>query len=94
MFNFFMERLGEDPSSEGCDEAKLPGGVRELAGDFGRGQDFEDFYRNEFQDKKAGEAALLWIDRIRKVGMDSSFIHHQEPDKILFEKLSEMIEQI
>ncbi len=40
------------------------------------------------------EAALLWIDRIRKNGVDSSFIRHQEPDEILFEKLSEMIEQM
>lgn len=66
VFYFFMERLGEDPSNESCDEAKLPSGVRKLAGDFGRGQDFEDFYQNEFQDKKVGDILAfyenLWND--------------------------------
>ena len=40
------------------------------------------------------EAALLWIDRLRRNGMDSSFIHHKEPDELLVRKLNELIESM
>ncbi len=40
------------------------------------------------------EAALQWIDRLRRNGMDSSFIHHQEPDELLLKKLDELIESM
>jgi len=40
------------------------------------------------------EAALRWIERIRKNGMDSSFIHHQESGELLIKKLSDLIEQM
>ncbi len=40
------------------------------------------------------EAALLWIDRLRRNGMDSSFIHHLEPDELLLRKLNELIESM
>ena len=40
------------------------------------------------------EAALLWIDRLRRNGMDSSFIHHKESDELLVRKLNELIESM
>ena len=40
------------------------------------------------------EAALLWIDRIRKNGLDSSFIHHRESDELLVKKLDELLKRI
>lgn len=40
------------------------------------------------------EAALQWIDRLRSSGMDSSFIHHQEPDELILRKLDELIESM
>ena len=40
------------------------------------------------------EAALLWIDRLRRNGMDSSFIRHLEPDELLLKKLDELIESM
>ena len=40
------------------------------------------------------EAALLWIDKIRKNGMNSSFIHHQETDVMLMKNLAELIQNM
>lgn len=40
------------------------------------------------------EAALLWIDRIRRNGLNSSFIHRQESDEQLMKKLNELIESM
>ncbi len=40
------------------------------------------------------EAALRWIDQIRESGVNSSFIHHQEPDDVLMDKLSRLIESM
>lgn len=40
------------------------------------------------------EAALLWVDRLRMNGLDSSFIHRMEPDELLLRKLDELIERI
>ncbi len=40
------------------------------------------------------EAALLWIDQIRRNGLDSSFIHRQESDKLLVKKLDELIDNM
>ena len=40
------------------------------------------------------EAALLWIDRVRRNGMNSSFIHHEESDLALVRNLTELIERI
>ena len=40
------------------------------------------------------EAALLWIDQIRKNGLESSFIRHQESDEILLKNLSDLIERM
>ena len=40
------------------------------------------------------EAALLWIDRIRRNGLDSSFIHHHESDELLMKKLNRLIESM
>ena len=40
------------------------------------------------------EAALLWIDQIRKNGLESSFIRHQESDEILLKNLSDLIEHM
>ena len=40
------------------------------------------------------EAALLWIDRIRENGINSSFIRHQEPDHVLVQKLDELIKRM
>lgn len=40
------------------------------------------------------EAALLWIDKIRKNGMNSSFIHHQEMDVQLMKNLTELIQNL
>ncbi len=40
------------------------------------------------------EAALLWIDRVRRNGMDSSFIRRQESDGMLLKKLTELLEQM
>ncbi len=40
------------------------------------------------------EAALLWIDRIRKNGLDSSFIHHRESDELLVKRLEELIKSM
>lgn len=40
------------------------------------------------------EAALLWIDRVRKNGINSSFIHHQETDELLVKNLSELIDRM
>ena len=40
------------------------------------------------------EAALLWIDRIRRSGLDSSFIHRQDSDELLVKKLDELIENM
>lgn len=37
------------------------------------------------------EAALLWIDRVRKIGMDSSFIRHHESDEMLLRGLTELV---
>lgn len=51
-------------------------------------------YYGMLEQNVSRETALVWIDRIRKSGMDSSFIHHHEPDNILFEKLLEMIEEM
>lgn len=51
-------------------------------------------YYGMLEQNVSRETALLWIDRIRKSGMDCSFIRHQEPGNILFEKLSEMLEQM
>ena len=38
------------------------------------------------------EAALLWIDRVRRNGLNSSFIHHEESDLALVRNLTELIE--
>lgn len=40
------------------------------------------------------EAALLWIDKIRRNGMNSSFIHHQETDVLLMKNLAEFIQNM
>lgn len=40
------------------------------------------------------EAALLWVDRIRNNGLDSSFIRHRESDKLLMKKLDELIDSM
>lgn len=40
------------------------------------------------------EAALLWIDRIRRNGLDSSFIHRLESDELLVKKLNELTENM
>jgi len=40
------------------------------------------------------EAALSWIDRIRENGINSSFIHHQETDRLLIEGLFDLIEKM
>lgn len=40
------------------------------------------------------EAALLWIDRIRKNGLDSSFIRRRESDQLLMKKLDELLERM
>lgn len=40
------------------------------------------------------EAALLWIDRIRKNGLDSSFIHRRESDELLVKKLDELLKRM
>lgn len=40
------------------------------------------------------EAALLWIDRVRKNGLNSSFIHHEESDLALVRNLTELIQRI
>lgn len=40
------------------------------------------------------EAALLWIDRVRRNGMDSSFIRRQESDGMLLKKLEELLQQM
>lgn len=40
------------------------------------------------------ETALLWIDYIRENGINSSFIHRQEPDEILVKKLSSLIDNM
>ncbi|MCI8268264.1 MAG: hypothetical protein HFG55_01115 [Lachnospiraceae bacterium] len=37
------------------------------------------------------EAALRWLDQIRKNGMDSSFIRRQESDEVILEKLAELL---
>ena len=38
------------------------------------------------------EAALIWIDKIRRNGMNSSFIHHQETDMLLMKNLAALIQ--
>lgn len=38
------------------------------------------------------EVALLWIDKIRRNGMNSSFIHHQETDMLLMKNLAALIQ--
>lgn len=40
------------------------------------------------------EAALLWIDQIRRNGLDSSFIHRQESDEQLVKNLDTLIENL
>lgn len=40
------------------------------------------------------EAALHWIDQIRRNGLDSSFIHRRESDELLVKKLNELIESM
>ncbi len=40
------------------------------------------------------ESALLWIDRIRRNGLDSSFIRHRESDEMLVKKLNELIKSM
>ena len=40
------------------------------------------------------EAALLWIDRVRRNGLNSSFIHHEESDLALVRNLTELIGKI
>ncbi|MCI8947022.1 MAG: hypothetical protein HFI91_08210 [Lachnospiraceae bacterium] len=40
------------------------------------------------------EAALHWIDQIRRNGLDSSFIHRRESDELLVKKLGELIESM
>lgn len=40
------------------------------------------------------EAALLWIDKIRRNGMNSSFIHHQETDVLLMKNLKALIQEM
>lgn len=40
------------------------------------------------------EAALLWIDKIRRNGMNSSFIHHQETDVLLMKNLAALIQNM
>lgn len=40
------------------------------------------------------EAALRWLDQIRENGVNSSFIHHQEPDDVLMDKLNRLIESM
>lgn len=42
----------------------------------------------------AREAALLWMDRIRRNGVDSSFIRRQESDAMLLKRLSDLIHQM
>lgn len=40
------------------------------------------------------EAALFWIDRVRRNGLNSSFIHHEESDLALVRNLTELIQRI
>lgn len=40
------------------------------------------------------EAALLWIDQIRKNGLDSSFIHRRESDELLVKKLDKLLKRM
>jgi len=40
------------------------------------------------------EAALLWINRIRENGLDSSFIHRRESDELLMKKLDELLKNM
>lgn len=40
------------------------------------------------------ESALLWIDRIRENGLDSSFIHRRESDELLVKKLDELLKNM
>lgn len=40
------------------------------------------------------EAALRWMDQIRKNGMDSSFIRRQESDEVILKKLSELLKSM
>lgn len=40
------------------------------------------------------EAALHWIDQIRRNGLDSSFIHHRETDELLLKKLNQLIKSM
>lgn len=51
-------------------------------------------YYGMLEQKISREAALIWIDRIRKNGMNSSFIHHQEPDAQLLKNLDELIQSM
>lgn len=40
------------------------------------------------------EAALQWIDRVRAIGIDSSFIRHDESDEMLLRNLTELINNL
>lgn len=40
------------------------------------------------------ESVLLWIDRIRKNGLNSSFIHHPETDELLVNRLFKLLGEI
>lgn len=40
------------------------------------------------------EAVLLWIDKIRKNGINSSFIHHPESDELLVKRLCELLDKM
>ncbi len=40
------------------------------------------------------ETALLWIDRIRENGINSSFIRHNEPDEVLLKELNILISKL
>lgn len=51
-------------------------------------------YYGMLEQKISRETALLWIEKIRKNGMNSSFIHHQEPDMVLMKNLDALIQKM
>ncbi len=55
---------------------------------------WEQIYYGMLEQNISREAALLWIDRLRMSGMDSSFIYHMEPDEQLVKRLNELIERM
>lgn len=43
---------------------------------------------------KSREAALQWLDKIRKCGMDASFIQNAESDQVLYDNLEKIIAKL